>query len=156
MERIPIISIYFDGACDNRSKLKVMGIGVAVFVDGFYREDLSYCEMIGASGTSNIAEWSALNKALEIAEKLLSNREFKTAADVVFRLYGDSQLVVYQFNGKWAVKQEHLKEFYEAAILKAKYTRLEKHLKGVYWIRREFNGQADILSKKAITDFLNN
>ena len=104
-----LIRVNWDASCDNNSKFKFMGIGVSVFVNEEYREDLSIMEMYGTNGTNNIAEWRGLELSLEHCSKLI---ELYPNASI--SIYGDSQLVVRQFNGMYRVKQEHLKPFFRS------------------------------------------
>ncbi len=146
-----LVKIFFDGACDNNSKFKFMGIGAAVFVNDYYREDLSRYAMIGTSGTNNIAEWGALQMGLEIANDLVSSEEFSNV-DLSIRIYGDSQIIVSQFNGMYRIRQDHFIPYYRKC--RTLYFGVENVVKSVDWIPRQQNTQADILSKKGITEFL--
>ena len=85
-----------------------MGIGVAVYLEGEYSEELSHSEMVGTNGTNNVAEYSAVKKALEILQEL--NEKGKLTSAVV---YGDSQLVINQLNSLWRVRQPHLKPYFK-------------------------------------------
>lgn len=147
-----LIDIKCDGACDNNSKLKLMGIGAAVFVDSTYREDLSACKMVGTNGTNNIAEWEGLVLGFEVAKKLLFSKEFEASrAYISLRLYSDSEIIVKQFNGKYKIKKLHFIPFF------SKCQQLRREVwgpfKSVSWIPRDENTHADDLSKKAILDW---
>jgi ribonuclease HI len=145
------VEMYFDGACDNNSKLKLMGIGVAVLIDSEYSDKYSHASMLGGNGTNNVAEWGAFTKALEIAKDLHAELPPHT-----FRIYGDSQVVIKQFNNEWATNAFHLREMYNEAkeYITDNPRVFEDSFKGVYWLRRTNNIAADILSKKGITDWL--
>jgi len=117
---------YFDGACLPQNPGGMATCGVVITTpDGseVLRDGIIVAEK---GGTNNTAEWSGLILALE---KLL--RLGASHAEVV----GDSQLVVNQFNGKWAVRAPHLHEYYERA------RRLARRFKSleVKWIPREQN-----------------
>lgn len=144
-----IIKINFDGCCDNNSKFKFMGVGVATFVENVYEPKFDRYELVGTNGTSNIAEWSALTLALEESVKAVVEY-YK--GDVSIRIYGDSQLIVNQFNGEFQIKHEAFRTFYKRC--KDKYILFGKYIKGVHWIPREQNKEADVLSKRAVTEFL--
>lgn len=143
-----IIRVNMDASCDNNSKFKFMGIGVAVFVNEEYREDLSIMEMYGTNGTNNIAEWRGLELALEHCSKLIG-----IYPNASISIYGDSQLVVRQFNGMYRVKQEHLKPFFRSCK-KLILGDIGRHIKRVEWIPREQNKEADRLSKKVVSEFI--
>ena len=143
------IKINWDAACDNNSKLKLMGLGVAVFVDSVYREELSKAEFYGTNGTNNIGEWAGLELASKIAVDLENLDEFKH--DTLFiRLYGDSQLVVKQYSGEYKIKQDHLRPYRQKVLSKLEQLKSEY---SVHWIPRTENKEADKLSKVALTYF---
>lgn len=128
--------------------MKYMGIGVAVFVNDEFDPDYSKGLFMGTQGTNNIAEWEALKKSLDIV-LLLS----KVHEDARFTIYGDSQLVVRQFNGVYRIRKPHLAPYFRECRLVALQIP-EKVLEGVIWIPREKNTEADKLSKAGITNFL--
>ena len=144
------IRIHFDGACHNMPNIACpMGLGIAVFEDGEYCEEMS--RAIGVKqymkqGTSNIAEWLALIEALTIAEQY--RKQYLKAKILIF---GDSQLIVNQFNLMWKVNNDtFLPLFKEARTLNAR-----ARVGEIYWVKREFNTKADELSKlglKSIKD----
>lgn len=123
--------IFTDGASSGNPG--PMGIGVVVYRDGFRVEELS--EYIGI-GTNNIAEYTAVIRALETAHQMgESEVHVKT----------DSQLVVRQLVGEYKIKDIKLKP------LKARIETLCKGLKVHFeHIPREKNSEADELSKEAI------
>jgi ribonuclease HI len=133
----------FDGACNNNSEQKHMGIGVAVFADGVYYDDLSHYE--GFKGdeesSSNVAEWkgccAAFRKALEYIQ-----------SDDQVEIYSDSQLITNQFNGLYAIREEKFTKYFNIAKDLAKQAGLQ-NLK-IKWIKRELNKEADKLSKIAL------
>lgn len=142
-----LLVIKFDGACDNNSKLRFMGIGVATWIDGVRDTDLDFTKMAG-SGTNNIAEWEGLVEALKMAYAYMVS----VNPNIRIRIYGDSQIIVYQFNGRYEVKKVEFLDYYKEA--KRLQKALGSRLKRVEWIPRKENGGADILSKKAIIDYL--
>ena len=104
------VKLYFDGSCDNNSKMKYMGIGVAVYFDDQYQPQWSYSGMVGTNGTNNIAEYEAYIKSLEILRDIVSTNAGESLL-VNASIYGDSQLIVNQSNGEWRVRQAHLKSY---------------------------------------------
>jgi ribonuclease HI len=134
------VDIFFDGACKNvkGSVSEPYGCGIAVFFDGIYCEEHSH--FFGGYGTSNIAEWEALYKASEIASTILKKND-KVRLDI----FGDSQLVVNQFNGLWSINNEH---FYKLFLDSHKIlSKVDKVGVVIRWIPREENRKADELSK---------
>ncbi|MDO8553490.1 MAG: ribonuclease HI family protein [Candidatus Micrarchaeota archaeon] len=127
--------IYTDGACYGNPG--PMGVGVVAYKDDKIVWELS--EYIG-EGTNNIAEYTALIRALEFASSTLEK---------TIHIRSDSELMVKQLTGKYKVKDIKLKVLYGKAI----------HLCGglqvtFEHIPREKNELADELSKKAIEKHL--
>lgn len=143
-----IIRVHTDAACDNNSKFRFMGLGVAVFINGVYNEDFSLSEMYGTNGTNNIAEWAGLELGLTQCRKLI-----EAYPKAKISIYMDSMLVVNQMNGSWKLKQEHLKDLFNSC--RSLLRELQDSIVRIEWLPREENKEADILSKKAITDYLN-
>lgn len=108
-----------------------MGIGVALYRDGFRIEELS--EYLG-SGTNNIAEYTAVIRALETAHRL---------GDKEVHIKSDSQLIIRQLTGEYKVKDPKLKP------LKTQVESLCRGLRVSFeHIPREHNTEADKLSKE--------
>ncbi len=120
-----------DGACSgNPGK---MGIGAVITKEG--KVILEISEDIG-HGTNNIAEYTAVIRALEEARKL-------GITEATVR--SDSLLLISQLRGEYKVKAPHLRE------LRRKITKLSEGMKLVFeHVPRENNPHADELSKKAI------
>ena len=122
--------IYTDGASLNNPG--PMGIGVVVFRNGDMLKEIS--EYIG-EGTNNVAEYTAVLRALEYAKK---------SGERDVHLRSDSQLIVRQLTGDYKTRDPKLK------VLKRKIDLLLKELNVVFeHIPREQNKEADRLSKKA-------
>ena len=89
--------------------------------------------------TNNVAEYYGLIHALDHAHLEDWDR---------IQVFGDSKLVVEQVNGRWKVKEPHLKK-----LCKEAQDRMELfdtiELK---WIPREENFEADKMAKKAINN----
>jgi ribonuclease HI len=93
-------------------------------------------ESIGVA-TNNVAEYRAVIAALEAA------REFPARG---VRIRADSQLVVRQLEGRYKVKQPHLRPHFERAReLLAEYENVE-----LAHVRREENTEADALVNAAL------
>ncbi len=124
-----MLVIYTDGACFGNPG--PMGIGIVIYRDDVRVEELS--EYIGV-GTNNIAEYTAVIKALETAHSMGENE---------VHLKSDSQLIIRQLNGEYKVRDPELKE------LKKRVDSLCKTLKISFeHIPREHNSEADSLSKE--------
>jgi ribonuclease HI len=109
-----------------------MGIGIVIYRDGIVVEELS--EYIG-QGTNNIAEYTAIIKALETAHAM---------GETEVHVKSDSQLIVRQLNGEYKVKDPGLRPLHERVV------RICKGLNARFeHIPREHNKEADRLSKDA-------
>ena len=124
-------TLYTDGACLGNPG--PMGLGIHLT-----RED---GKVVNKSipfgrGTNNVAEYSALVKALELARE-----EEVTAVDAFL----DSKLVVEQVRGNWRVKDAKLQPLAQAVrVLAESFDSFSiKH------VPREQNAVADALSKRA-------
>lgn len=133
MKSYPQLVLHTDGA--SKGNPGRSGIGVVVKTpQGEVIETIA--EYIGEA-TNNIAEYRALIKGLEQAEKL-------GAKDI--EVYSDSQLMVRQMLGEYQLKNGELK------ALAAEAHRLLKSFKrwSLKDVPREMNGQADKLASSAI------
>ncbi len=107
------------------------GIGV-VIVDGDGNVVKEIGEPLGRT-TNNVAEYSAMIRALEEARSLGCER---------IRVLTDSELMAHQINGKYAVKAPHLVPLFQRArTLLAQFDHAI-----VSHVRRELNRRADALS----------
>ena len=93
-------------------------------------------ERIGVA-TNNVAEYRALVAALEAAREFPARR---------VRVRADSQLIVRQLEGRYRVKQAHLRPYYERAQeLLSEYDEVE-----LTHVPREQNTEADALVNAAL------
>jgi ribonuclease HI len=100
------------------------------------REPIEHAERLGEA-TNNVAEYTALLRALKRSAEL-------DVRDV--HIFSDSELMVKQLNGEYAVKNAELKQLYEQA--KA----LQKRFGSVKFehVRREQNKRADALCNQVL------
>ena len=123
------LTAYVDGAA--RGNPGPAGIGV--FIAG---EDGTPLKEIGeplGRTTNNVAEYSALIRALEEARSL---------GGVTIKIFTDSELMAHQVNGKYKVKAAHLLALHQRACqLLALFDK-----SSVTHVRRELNKRADALS----------
>jgi len=100
-----LLKVYIDGG--SRGNPGDAAIGVVVYNDKG-EEIYRFGEKIGAK-TNNVAEYSALIRALEHLVKMISNPDEKIL------IYSDSELLVKQINGIYKVKNKKLKTLYDKA-----------------------------------------
>lgn len=111
--------------------------GIGVMIKSETGEQLyAFGGYIGET-TNNVAEYSALIKALEEAQHL---------GGTSLRINMDSELIVKQMTGVYKIKEPTLQE------LAAKALKLLKHFEAFSFVhvRREFNKEADALVNKAL------
>lgn len=133
-----MIKVYFDGACDNRSEAKYMGLGICAY-KGSERLQAYDIALGAGAGTSNQAEYLALMEALKLAARLYINYPKEGIV-----LYGDSELIVKQITGEYDCSSKLLKPLLKQAkdLWRKAYS-----VKDVIWIPRIQNKEADVLSK---------
>ena len=98
----------------------------------------------GPAATNNLAEYTAVIKALEWARDNVPSGE-----PVVVRT--DSQLVVNQVNGEWSVKSPKIWPLHKRAQLALAQLRRQHNVR-VEWVPRESNEEADRLTRKAYAE----
>ncbi len=123
--------LFVDGASSgNPGKA---GIGVVLQIED---DEFELSEPIGVT-TNNVAEYKALIEGLKLAlDKKIDSIE----------VFSDSQLVVKQIKGEYAVKDEQLKRLHKEA------NKLIKRFRNfnITHIPRDKNKKADMLAKSAI------
>lgn len=127
-----MLTVHIDGAARGNPGDAAIGI---IAKDG-HKIVFKISEYIGKA-TNNVAEYSALIRALE--EALICGH--KEA-----HFLSDSQLIVEQIKGNYRVKEENLKVLFNHAgslIRKMKSFTIEH-------VRREFNKEADDLANSAL------
>ncbi len=138
--------VYFDGLCE-----PVNPGGVAAYGFVIYRGGRRIAEGRGIVGagyrgddvTNNVAEYAALARALEW---LIENGY--AGEDLVVR--GDSQLVIRQLQGAYAVRSARLAPLHRRVReLLSRFPRARFE-----WVPREENAEADSLSRAAYEEFL--
>jgi len=138
--RVLLIEVYFDGLCQ-----PINPGGIACYAFLVKKEGMTIHSEYGISGepfsedsTNNVAEYTALTKALQW---LLANK-FES---MKIEIRTDSQLIANQLAGHYRVKARRILSLYtEILNLKSKFQDLE-----IRWIPRENNREADRLTTKA-------
>lgn len=135
------VEVHFDGACEPPKGGGVATFGFHLEGAGFLHEDSGLAVTpYSPRATNNVAEYVAATRPLE----WLAAQGY--SGDVV--LVGDSQLVIRQMRGEYAVRAEHLKAYHEHLLrLAARFQHVEFR-----WVRREENARADALSKHALAE----
>ena len=140
--KLNTIEIYFDGA--SRGNPGISGAGWVVRINKLDIEGHIFLD----KKTNNQAEYTGLIKALEEA---LIHVEEKTKEETQLLIRGDSELIMRQLKGEYAVKSPKLKPLYQ----RVKTLLNEFPYWECNWIPREENKKADALANFAIDDFIN-
>jgi ribonuclease HI len=135
-----LIEVYLDGLCQ---PINPGGIPCYAFIvkrDGktIYSDYGIAGEPFSEDSTNNVAEYTALVKALEW---LLANNLGSSRVEIM----SDSQLIVNQLTGDYKVKAKRMLVLYKQ-VLKLMSTFQEIQIK---WVPRENNREADRLTNKA-------
>lgn len=126
------ITVFIDGA--SRGNPGEAGCGVVIY--GLKDAPVHLTKYLGHA-TNNVAEYNALIFALETLAKI-GVKEVQVKSD--------SQLLVYQLNGKYAVKNPNIRKLFRVYTgLAVKFDRIT-----VTHIPRELNREADRLANLAI------
>jgi ribonuclease HI len=135
-----LIEVYFDGLCQ---PVNPGGIACYAFVvkqggKTIHSEYGVAGEPFSQDSTNNVAEYTALAKALEwLAANNLASEKVAVKSD--------SQLVVNQLQGNYKIKAKRIVPlFRQVALLKSKFSDLE-----ISWVPREQNKEADRLTNIA-------
>jgi ribonuclease HI len=141
------IQVYFDGLCQPRNP---GGIACYAFLikeqeNTIYSEYGLAAKPFTVNATNNVAEYSAIIKALEW---LIANGHQNQSIAVK----GDSQLVFSQINRKFKVKAAKIIPLYRKVMsLISKFNNIQ-----IEWIPREQNKEADKLSNYAYAEAIAN
>jgi len=139
------VYVYVDGLCEPRNPLGVATYGFVV-----YDNDRKVHEEYGVVGagflgddvSNNVAEYTAVSKALEW---LLKNKMHERLIEI----RSDSQLLVRQLQGYYSVRAPRIVPLYKKVVDLERSFRMVKYV----WIPREYNIEADELSRRAYYDF---
>ena len=132
--------IHFDGLCEpNPGGIATYG-WIIRDIEGNLIEQAGAVVRRGPGATNNLAEYSALGKALLylIDSHWVGN----------LTMYGDSKLVVEQVNGNWQCRKDHIRRLRDR-VREHLDVVCSKHKWSISWIPREENDAADALSKRA-------
>jgi len=141
----PAIVVFFDGLCEPRNPRGVPCYGYVIYSgqekigDGFGLAS----EPWSWQASNNVAEYQALIKALE----WLLEHSHQDASVII---KGDSQLVINQMQGTYAVNAPRIMPLHRTA---EKLTERFKQLR-FQWVPREDNAEADLLSQKVYAEYM--
>jgi ribonuclease HI len=132
MSKPVAVTIYTDGAARGNP-------GPAAFAYVIERDGAQVIEEKGCLGsaTNNVAEYEALVRALEHAQRLGARR---------VQVFSDSELLVRQMAGEYQVKNEGLRPLYE----QARDLRRQFDTVTIRHVRRAQNSRADALCNEAL------
>lgn len=134
-----LIRVFFDGLCQPVNPGGIACYGYLIRKDGkLVHQDYGVAgQPFSKDATNNVAEYTALIKALEW---LLEN-----STNEPVRIISDSELVVRQLKGEYKVKSKRIVPlFRKASSLKDSFANIE-----ITWVPREENKEADALTNLA-------
>lgn len=141
-----MITIYFDGLCQPVNPGGVATYGFSIYRDGKLIKEGKGVIGEGRGMTNNVAEYTALKKALEWLGKYFNSKGIE---DTIL-IRGDSQLVINQLKGAWKIKSETSRRFAPQILDFLKEREWEYRLE---WVPREKNEEADMLSRMAYKEY---
>ena len=134
-----LVEVHFDGACQPPRGGGVATYGFTIEGEGLEHEESGLAAQPWSErATNNVAEYTAAIRALEH----LYARGFRGQV----LLMGDSELVIRQMQGEYAVRAEHLRAYHERLQQLAREFVEVRYV----WVPREENRRADELSKAAL------
>jgi ribonuclease HI len=141
-----VVEVYFDGLCLPKNPGGIACYAYLVKEKGgrlLHSDSGIAAEPMSAQATNNVAEYTALIRALEWLDA--NGYSFHRV-----EVRGDSQLVVKQINGEFRVKNKQIIPlFQKAALLRKKFKDIS-----ITWVPREQNSEADKLSERAYNNAL--
>jgi ribonuclease HI len=111
--------------------------GAGVVIEGPNGRPLHEAGYFLGHATNNVAEYHAFLRALDVARRLGANE---------LSIFADSELLVRQIKGEYRVKNEKLKDLFEAALSGLRAVGKWK----IQHVRREGNARADQLANLAM------
>jgi len=149
-EYIPNIEVYYDGLCEPVNPNGIATYGFVIYDNRSPSDRVRIydgCGFVGAGClgddvTNNVAEYTALIRALEwLVDNGMVDRQVEVK--------GDSQLTIRQLNGIYMVRSPRIIPLYRRAIeLTEEFSEIR-----FIWIPREYNEEADSLSRRAYYKF---
>ncbi|HXQ48460.1 MAG TPA: ribonuclease HI [Thermoplasmata archaeon] len=136
------VLVHFDGACQPARGGGIATFGYTIVGGGWDLEDSGLAvRPYSQHATNNVAEYVGVIQALERLHGLgwVGPLEVR----------GDSQLVIRQMQGEYAVRAAHLRE-YHARLAQLAETFTEVRW---VWVPREQNRRADALSQLALVEY---
>ena len=129
---------WFDGATHQKNPASLLGYGTVIKKgDHTIRES---CGPMHEHGTNNSSEYRAVIDILDY---------FENQEGLEITILGDSQLVIKQLSGQWAVKKGVYKTYALEALSKTSILQKSNKI-SFQWVPREHNKRADELSKLAL------
>jgi len=136
-----MITAYFDGACEPVNPGGTGSFGILIYKDKTLLHKDYRVIGSGAGISNNVAEYEALTAALNwVGENV--------GYDEPIVVKGDSKLVINQMDGQWNINEGLYVPYAKAArLLTQKFSNIS-----FVWVPRDFNEEADNLSKAALID----
>jgi ribonuclease HI len=134
------ITLHFDGACEPINPGGWMVWAWILQLDGAPLGQGACIREPQHDNTNNVAEWFALGAGLKELMQFRNQSESLQKMPLLIR--GDSQLVIKQLNGEWAVNKQRLRDCRQRCI-----AMLRDHCWKAEWVQRDQNAAADALGR---------
>lgn len=138
-----VLAVNCDGLCEPVNPGGTACYGWVAYHDG--KKIGEGCGVVcsGSGATNNVAEYTAVIKALEwLLENGFAGEEIEVRSD--------SQLCMYQLQGFYAVRSPRILPLYRKVVsLARKFKKVRFR-----WVPRELNEEADALSRKAYASYI--
>lgn len=132
-----MVTLHFDGLCEPKNPGGIACYGWLIRRgDRVLAQGKGVVACGGPRATNNVAEYTALIKGLEAVVALDPDE---------VEVRGDSQLIIYQMAGQYAVRSWHLRPLWKRAQALVRRLRQVRFR----WVPREQNAEADALAWQA-------
>lgn len=145
-----VITLHFDGACEPFNPGGVAGCGFIIKEDKKVLKKGSRIVGSGKGMTNNIAEYNGLLDGIQSFLELNTNKKLI--------IYGDSDMVCRTISKEWGWNKKKTqwiphRKYPELQKLAEKISKLLDGIDcEIYWVSRDENQEADMLSKELLTD----
>jgi ribonuclease HI len=134
-----VVDIFVDGSIRKNGKPDAFGgVGVVAFKND--KIVLKFSQLV-KSATNNESEYAAVFAGVKVGNELKRD----------FVIHSDSELIVRQIKGEYEVTKPSLINWYNKVVFNME---VSPYYKGIEWISREYNKEADKLAQSITKEAL--